>query len=128
LNSTAEDYYKFAQMLLNKGELGGKRLLSPSAVELMQAVTIPDTLPGRTPGTSWGLGVRVVSDHAKAGVFLSNGSFGWSGATGTHFWVDPAENLVAVLMTNAPTANLRADFETLVMQALPLRPAASQTQ
>ena len=128
LNSTAEDYYKFAQMLLNKGEVGGKRLLSPRAVELMQAVNIPDTLPGRTPGTSWGLGVRVISDNAKAGVFLSTGSFGWSGATGTHFWVDPAENLVAVLMTGAPTANLRADFETLVMQALPIRPAASQTQ
>ena len=128
LSSTAEDYYKFAQMLLNKGELGGRRLLSPRAVELMQAVHIPDTLPGRTPGTSWGLGVRVISDNAKAGVFLSTGSFGWSGATGTHFWVDPAENLVAVLMTGAPTANLRADFETLVMQALPIRPAASQTQ
>ena len=128
LNSTAEDYDKFAQMLLNKGELGGRRILSPRAVELMQAVNIPDTLPGRTPGTSWGLGVRVISDNAKAGVFLSTGSFGWSGATGTHFWVDPAENLVAVLMTGAPTANLRADFETLVMQALPIRPAASQTQ
>ena len=128
LSSTAEDYYRFAQMLLNKGELNGKRLLSPRAVELMESVQIPDTLPGRTPGTGWGLGVRVISDNARAGVFLSNGSFGWSGATGTHFWVDPAENLVAVLMTGAPTANLRADFETLVMQALPIRPAASQTR
>jgi len=128
LNSTAEDYYRFAQMLLNKGEFGGRRLLSPRAVELMQAVHIPDTLPGRTPGTSWGLGVRVVSDAGKAGVFLSNGSFGWSGASGTHFWVDPAENLVAVLMAAAPAANLRPDFETVVLQALPVRPAASQTQ
>lgn len=128
LNSTAEDYYRFAQMLLSKGEAGGKRLLSPRAVELMEAVNIPDILPGRTPGTSWGLGVRVISDNAKAGVFLSNGSFGWSGATGTHFWVDPAENLVAVLMAAAPAANLRPDFETAVMQSLPIRSAASQTQ
>jgi CubicO group peptidase (beta-lactamase class C family) len=115
-------------MLLSKGEAGGKRLLSPRAVELMEAVNIPDILPGRTPGTSWGLGVRVISDNAKAGVFLSNGSFGWSGATGTHFWVDPAENLVAVLMAAAPAANLRPDFETAVMQSLPIRSAASQTQ
>ena len=124
LNSTAEDYYRFAQMLLNKGELGGHRLLSPRAVELMQSVQIPDTLPGRTPGTSWGLGVRVISDAARASAWLSNGSFGWSGATGTHFWVDPAENLVGVLMVGAPTPNLRPDFETAVMQALPIRAAS----
>ena len=121
LNSTAQDYYRFAQMLLNKGELDGHRLLSPRAVELMQAVQIPDTLPGRTPGTSWGLGVRVITDAAKAGVWLSNGSYGWTGASGTHFWIDPAENLVAVLMAAAPTPNLKPDFETAVMQALPIR-------
>jgi CubicO group peptidase (beta-lactamase class C family) len=104
LNSTALDYYRFAQMLSNKGELDGKRLLSRRAVELMQAVHIPDTLPGRTPGTAWGLGVRVISDEGRAGVWLSTGSFGWTGASGTHFWVDPSENLVAVLMAAAPTA------------------------
>jgi CubicO group peptidase (beta-lactamase class C family) len=118
LNSTALDYYRFAQMLLNKGELDGKRLLSRRAVELMQSVHIPDTLPGRTPGTAWGLGVRVISDAGKAGVWLSNGSFGWTGASGTHFWIDPEENLVAVLMAAAPTPNLKPDFETAVMQAL----------
>lgn len=126
LNSTAQDYYRFAQMLLNKGELDGHRLLSPRAVELMQAVQAPDTLPGRTPGTAWGLGVRVITDAAKAGVWLSNGSYGWTGASGTHFWIDPAENLVAVLMAAAPTPNLKPDFETAVMQALPIR-AASET-
>jgi CubicO group peptidase (beta-lactamase class C family) len=120
LNSTAQDYFRFAQMLLNKGELDGRRLLSPRAVELMQAVHIPDTLPGRTPGTSWGLGVRVITDAANAGVWLSNGSFGWTGASGTHFWIDPTENLVAVLMAAAPTPNLKPDFETAVIQALPI--------
>jgi len=118
LNSTALDYYRFAQMLSNKGELDGKRLLSRRAVELMEAVHIPDTLPGRTPGTAWGLGVRVISDAGRAGVWLSTGSFGWTGASGTHFWVDPTENLVAVLMAAAPTQNLKPDFETAVMQAL----------
>ena len=124
LNSTAQDYYRFAQMLLNKGELDGRRILSPRAVELMQAVQAPDTLPGRTPGTAWGLGVRVITDAAKAGVSLSNGSYGWTGASGTHFWIDPAENLVAVLMAAAPTPNLKPDFETAVMQALPIRAAS----
>jgi len=118
LNSTAQDYYRFAQMLLNKGELDGKRLLSRRAVELMQSVHIPDTLPGRTPGTAWGLGVRVITDAGRAGVWLSNGSFGWTGASGTHFWIDPTENLVAVMMAAAPTPNLKPDFETAVMQAL----------
>ena len=127
LNSTAQDYYRFAQMLLNKGELDGHVLLSPRAVELMQSVQIPDTLPGRTPGTGWGLGVRVITDAAKAG-WLSTGSYGWSGASGTHFWIDPAENLVAVFMAAAPTPNLRQDFETAVMQALPIRAASVTSQ
>jgi CubicO group peptidase (beta-lactamase class C family) len=118
LNSTALDYYRFAQMLLNKGELDGKRLLSRRAVELMQSAHIPDTLPGRTPGTAWGLGVRVITDAGRAGVWLSNGSFGWTGASGTHFWIDPAENLVAVMMASAPAPNLKPDFETAVMQSL----------
>jgi CubicO group peptidase (beta-lactamase class C family) len=118
LNSTAQDYYRFAQMLLNKGELDGKRLLSRRAVELMQSVHVPDTLPGRTPGTAWGLGVRVITDAGRAGVWLSNGSFGWTGASGTHFWIDPTENLVAVMMAAAPTPNLKPDFETAVMQSL----------
>jgi CubicO group peptidase (beta-lactamase class C family) len=128
LNSTAQDYYRFAQMLLNKGELDGHRILSPRAVELMQSVQAPDTLPGRTPGTAWGLGVRVITDAAKAGVWLSNGSYGWTGASGTHFWIDPTANLVAVLMAAAPTPTLKPDFETAVMQALPIRAASVTSQ
>jgi len=118
LHSTAQDYFRFAQMLLNKGELDGKRLLSPRAVELMAAVHIPDTLPGRQAGEGWGLGVRVISHAALRNTWLSNGSFGWTGASGTHFWIDPEERLVAVLMAQAPAVALKPDFETLVMQAV----------
>ncbi len=118
LHSTAQDYFRFAQMLLNNGEFEGKRLLSPRAVELMAAVHIPDTLPGRQPGEGWGLGVRVISNAAVRTSWLSNGSFGWSGASGTHFWIDPERHLVAVLMAPAPAVGFRPDFETLVMQAV----------
>ncbi len=118
LHSTAQDYFRFAQMLLNEGTLDGTRVLSRRAVELMASVHIPDTLPGRQAGEGWGLGVRVVSDGALRNSWVSNGSFGWSGASGTHFWVDPAERLVGVLMASAPAAVLRPDFETAVMQAV----------
>jgi CubicO group peptidase (beta-lactamase class C family) len=118
LYSTAADYFRFAQMLANNGELDGKRVLSPRAVELMGAVHIPDSLPGRQAGEGWGLGVRVISNNALRNTFLSNGSFGWSGASGTHFWVDPERRLVAVFMAGAPAASLRQDFETLVMQTV----------
>lgn len=118
LHSTAEDYFRFAQMLANRGEFEGHRVLSPRAVELMGAVHVPDSLPGRQAGEGWGLGVRVISDNALRNTFLSNGSFGWTGASGTHFWVDPGKRLVGVFMAGAPAASLRQDFETLVMQAL----------
>jgi CubicO group peptidase (beta-lactamase class C family) len=118
LYSTAQDYFRFAQMLANKGEFDGKRILSPRSVELMQSIHVPDTMPGRTPGEGWGLAVRVISDNALRDTYLSRGSFGWSGASGTHFWVDPEKHLVAVLMAQVPAVTLRPDFETAVMQAL----------
>ena len=105
-------------MLLNGGELDGKRLLGRRTVQLMSAVHVPDTLPGRQPGEGWGLGVRVITDSGARGTWLPNGSFGWSGATGTHFWVDPADDLVAILMVQTPAVGLAADFETAVMQAV----------
>ena len=80
-------------MLANGGELNGERLLSPRLVELMGSVFAPDTLPGRPRGESYGLSVRVVNDPVARNSFLSEGSFGWSGAYGTHFWVDRKEKL-----------------------------------
>jgi len=124
LMSTAEDYLQIAQMLLNGGQLNGKRLLGPRTVELMRSAFIPDTLPGRAAGEGYGLSVRVVTNPIARNTFLSQGSFGWSGAFGTHFWIDPKEKIVGVLMTQTANNQVRADFENTVMQAI-VEPAAS---
>jgi CubicO group peptidase (beta-lactamase class C family) len=105
-------------MLANGGELNGRRILSRRSVELMGSAFIPDTLPGRRPGESYGLGVRVVTDPAARGTGLSEGSFGWSGFYGTHFWVDPKENLVGIILAQTSVRSLLDDFETAVMQAV----------
>jgi CubicO group peptidase (beta-lactamase class C family) len=122
LFSTAEDYVRFAQMLLNGGELDGARLVSRRSVTLMASPSIPDSLPGRTAGEGYGLGVRVVTDPAARITLLSPGSFGWSGAFNTHFFIDPEEELIGIFMTQSAffetRQQLRDDFETAVMQAL----------
>jgi len=126
LASSAEDYLQFGQMLANRGELNGKRLLGPKTVELMSSVFVPDTLPGRAKGRGFGLSVQVISDHIAANTPISNGSFGWDGAYGTHFWVDPKEKIVALFMVQAsgPNRSMNPDFENAVMQAR-IEPAGS---
>jgi CubicO group peptidase (beta-lactamase class C family) len=81
---------------------------------------VPDTLPGRAPGRGFGLSVQVVSDPIAAGYRVSKGSFGWDGAFGTHFWVDPKEKIVGILMiqTDNPNRQLDRDFENAVMQSI----------
>ena len=120
LMSSAEDYLQFGQMLANRGELNGKRLLAPKTVELMSSVFVPDSLPGRAKGRGFGLSVQVITDHIAANTAISNGSFGWDGAFGTHFWVDPKEKIVGIFMIQAsgPNRTMNPDFETAVMQAL----------
>jgi CubicO group peptidase (beta-lactamase class C family) len=118
LFSTAEDYVQFGQMLLNGGQLNGKRLLSPRLVELMGTVYAPDTLAGRPRGEGYGLSVRVVNDPIARNTFLSEGSYGWSGLFGTHFWIDPKEKVVGVLMAQTSVPGIREDFENAVMQAI----------
>jgi CubicO group peptidase (beta-lactamase class C family) len=107
-------------MLLNGGMWNGKRLLSPKTIELMSSVHVPDTLPGRPKGRSFGLSVQVVSDANAASYRVSDGSFGWDGAFGTHFWVDPKEKVVGIMLvqTNNPNRELDRDFENAVMQAM----------
>jgi CubicO group peptidase (beta-lactamase class C family) len=118
LVSTATDYAQFALMLVNGGELNGVRILSPRLVELMGSVFAPDTLPGRPRGEGYGLSVRVVNDPVARNSFLSEGSFGWSGAFGTHFWVDRKEKLIAIAMTQTSNQEFLRDFENMVMQAV----------
>ena len=118
LFSTAEDYVPLGMMLANGGELNGKRLLSRKTVEMMSAAHVPDTLPGRPAGEGYGLSVRVVTNHAARGTMLSDGTYGWTGAQGTHFFVDPKEQLVGVLMVQTPIQEMQREFEDLVAQSV----------
>ena len=70
------------------------------------------------PGEGFGLSVRVVNSAVASGSRVSDGSFGWSGVYGTHFWVDQKEELVAVLMIQTPVRDMRPEFENAVMQAI----------
>ncbi|MBO7149068.1 MAG: beta-lactamase family protein [Clostridia bacterium] len=97
LVSTLKDYSNFAKMLLNKGEINGRRILSEQAIREMSTPQVPkEIMPGNE---RWGLGVRVVVEEAYPS--LSVGSFGWSGAYGSHFWIDPENNICAVFMKNS---------------------------
>jgi CubicO group peptidase (beta-lactamase class C family) len=118
LYSTAEDYIPLGLMLAGGGELNGKRLLSRKTVEMMSAAHVPDTLPGRPAGEGYGLSVRVVTNHAARGTMLSDGTYGWTGAQGTHFFVDPKEQLVGVLMVQTSNQETIRDFEDLVAQSI----------
>lgn len=121
LVSTARDYARFAQMLLNGGALDGARLLSPKTVELMTASHTADLPPSGLigGGAHFGLGFRVVTDVGATQTLGSNGTFGWSGIYGTNFWVDPKERLVAiVLVQRYPGSQVAAAFTPLVYQAL----------
>ena len=118
LLSTAEDYLPLGQMLVNGGQLNGKRLLGPRTVEMMSSVHVPDTLPGRQRGEGFGLSVRVISDHVARASAVSTGSYGWDGAFGTHLWIDPKEQIVGVLMIQTANQEVGRDFEQAVMQAV----------
>jgi CubicO group peptidase (beta-lactamase class C family) len=121
LVSTAGDYARFAQMLLNGGTLGGARLLSPKTIELMTASHTSDIPVGLLvgAGAQFGLGFRVVTDAAATQTLGSNGIFGWSGIYGTVFWVDPKEKLVAIMLVQRyPGSTVAASFQPLVYQAL----------
>jgi CubicO group peptidase (beta-lactamase class C family) len=121
--STADDYIAFAQMLVNGGELHGKRLLSPRTIDLMASNHVGNLYgeapPLGRPGLGFGLTVEVVMDPIQAGRRVSSGSFGWDGAFGTHFWVDRKEQLTGLLMIQqALNPALNRDFENAVMQAI----------
>lgn len=97
LASTLDDYTSFAEMLLSCGELNGVRILPSEYVDLMSRPLLPSRI--MMPPVVWGLGVRVISDGSYKA--LGQGCYGWSGAYGTHFWVDPQNEIVAVYMKNS---------------------------
>lgn len=95
---TAADYQRFARMLLGEGELEGVRVISAESVRLMRT---PSNDFQMKPDVRWGLGVEVFGNPAKSGIMVNPGSFGWSGAYGTHFFVDPAAERIVILMTSS---------------------------
>jgi CubicO group peptidase (beta-lactamase class C family) len=118
LMSSAESYAQFAMLLAGDGELNGTRLLGTRTMEVMRSEWIPDTLPGRNDGEGYGLSVRVVTDPIAMGSLLNEGTFGWSGAYGTHLIVDPVEDIVALMFIQTPIRSMRPEFERAVMQAI----------
>jgi CubicO group peptidase (beta-lactamase class C family) len=109
-------------MLVNGGVLNGKRLLSPRTVDLMSSNHVGELYHGTgnrdLRGFGFGLTVEVVLDNIAANRRESNGSFGWDGAFGTHFWVDRKEQLTGLLMVQESVEPLKRDFENAVMQAI----------
>lgn len=120
--STAEDYVQFAQMLLNGGELNGRRYLGRRTVELMATNHTGDMVNGQfgrpARGMGFGLGVQVVEDPAASGLAQSKGSWGWAGAYGTNVNIEPAEQMVTIIMMQTATGALARDFEMAVRQAI----------
>ena len=122
LAASTEDYLRFQLMMLNGGELEGVRLLAPATVSLMlenHTGDLPLWLPG--PGMGFGLGYGVVLDRGAAATPLSVGAAYWGGAYCTLSWLDPQQDLVAVIMTQVRPythLNVRQDFQTLVYQAI----------
>lgn len=121
LVSSTDDYLRFSQMLLNGGELDGVRLLSPRTVAHMSRNHLSGiSSEGLNSASGFGLGVAVTLDPGVSGEIGSTGSYGWGGAAGTRFWVDPAEELVAIFMTQSVPhqTQLGDQFRTLVYQSL----------
>ena len=119
--STAPDYVKFLQMMLNKGEFNGKRILSPKSVALMTVNHLGKATFPWAEGTGFGLGFSVVEDVGARGVLGTKGEYGWGGAYHSVYWIDPKEELIVVYFTQLIPANGLDDHDklrALVYQAL----------
>ena len=119
LVSSLDDYMKFATMLLNNGAYKGKCILQTASIMEMATPQLSEAVQ---PGTErWGLGMRVIADEAYQR--LPAGAYGWSGAYGTHFWIDPVNKIAAVYMRNSKDAGgsgaaTAANFEQDVCNSL----------
>jgi CubicO group peptidase (beta-lactamase class C family) len=133
LVSTASDYFRFAEMLRRGGELDGARILGPRTIAYMTRNHLPGgqdlgatALPSsfsetRYDGVGFGLGFYVTLDPVRAQVPSSAGEYGWGGMASTAFWVDPAEELVVVFMTQlipSTTFNFRGQLKSIVYGAI----------
>lgn len=120
LFSTAADYVKFCQMILNGGELNGRRYLKRESVRQMTTVQSGDLETGFTPGNGWGLGWCVIREPQEVTAALSPGSFGHGGAYGTQVWIDPTKNRIHLLMVqranfpNSDASDVRRAFHEAV--------------
>jgi CubicO group peptidase (beta-lactamase class C family) len=130
LTSTAQDYLRFAQMMLNRGELAGHRIIKPETVALMTTNHVAEALlplsfngvaPGPYSGYGFGLGYCINMNPENTGAAGSRGDFGWGGMADTYCWVDPEQQLVAILMQQyLPSLHHagRKDFRDAVYRAL----------
>ena len=125
LVSTAADYWRFAQAILNGGELNGQRVLGPKTVNYMSQNHLTEQQNQTfSPGLGFGLGFATIEDPTAAGVqyVSSGGTFYWSGAAATMFWIDPSEDIVVVAMTQhrgvPGTGRLRGELNALIYGAL----------
>lgn len=132
LVSTTTDYARFAQMLLNGGELDGVRILSPAAVKLLAGNLLDEEVRAKPEepfsahsGVGFGADVAVVEDAAKAGTLTGVGTYSWNGAAGTWFWIDPKNDVIFVGMIQVMNrwseprlVSLDKDTQTLVYRAL----------
>ncbi len=124
LFSTASDYARFCQMILNGGEREGKRYLKPESVKQMTTVQSGDLKTGFTPGNGWGLGWCVIREPQGITAMLSPGSFGHGGAYGTQAWIDPGKGRIYLLMVqrenfpNSDASEVRRGFQETAAFAL----------
>lgn len=124
LSSNAMDYARFAQMLVNGGELNGVRILKKTTVRQMTSNQLPasvgDLGPPSPGGTGFGLGVSVLEDVAASGSPGSKGQFGWAGTASTFVIMDPRKDMVAILLTQYMPAdsNIRRKWQSLVYESL----------
>jgi CubicO group peptidase (beta-lactamase class C family) len=122
LVSTAEDYAQFGAMLVNGGELNGRRYLGPRTIELMASNHTGDMAGGQVGmsprGIGFGLGVQVVDDPVAADRRVSKGAWGWAGAYGTNVHMEPATGMVTIILMQTSTPALQRDFENAVAQAI----------
>ena len=125
LFSTAPDYVRFCQMILNGGEYDGRRYLKPESIQLMTTVQTGDLKTGFTPGNGWGLGWCVIREPQGVTAALSPGTFGHGGAYGTQAWIDPGKKRIYILMiqradiANSDGSAIRRAFQEAANASVP---------